>query len=909
MLPAESVLRRFVQAKIAASGEHAGSGPPTPLWSGLALRLAQLGTRESVDLAHQLLAQTTAATSSPHPAQAAQLGEAARTIFRWSRSAGVLDWFRGRCAELVCRTFETEPSVSEALLRECITPESLRADGYEVLRRIAESVPQLVATAPQFVRDLYVAAFTFREESQESTHLGGTVMRLSSNRKQDYELGLYLLKKHFPRFLAENLFESTAALVTIVEVYISREHSPSVPEEAQPFSLGNMPLRLVRDWSSIWESTYTTDEALEMLTMWEGCVDSHIRDGRTKVGDVLRHVSSGTGYAVFWRRILRIAARSPQSAGLQLTELLFCVPILSSFDTHEPAMQFLSSVFPHLSVETRTAVEHLIVRIADPIGDQTLSAQQLQRRMLDALGKVNIVTPEAAQCLAALPQLEAKGSNSETPRSRRRYVPNSSGSGDQEASAISTALARLESYRPVDDGSPSDEDLSVFVSAVRDVQQLQTIDLTGSEQLGIDRALASACESAARWAPLDSDAFRLSRYVLMGAATHESPRAIAQSASQEDSMGWADAPRISAAAGLCFLARHDGGLSDDGLALLRELSTDPVRSVRFQTVRHVHLLAATNPACMWTILRERAASETDRGVLEALAGSLDCLRHRMPSDVTTLLLGLLARLPRSGQYSRARESAATILAAIYADCDNADAKVYVLRNIDTSSDWNGLLFALRARLVHWVNDTSRNDDGRRKRAWQLAEAFGDVALKEFSLLEPMLAEQRALSDDEYERFKLVARSLKGLADQLYFASGAYRPRHSGINSEPEAQPDLTIFLADARQLVERLSFVGIPGVAYHLALVMKHVASVEPRFALVMLAQIVKSGEKYAFQADSQAVQVATDVVKLYLATHRALLQADQVARRALLDMLDVFVRAGWPAAHAVTYNLGEIFQ
>jgi hypothetical protein len=50
-------------------------------------------------------------------------------------------------------------------------------------------------------------------------------------------------------------------------------------------------------------------------------------------------------------------------------------------------------------------------------------------------------------------------------------------------------------------------------------------------------------------------------------------------------------------------------------------------------------------------------------------------------------------------------------------------------------------------------------------------------------------------------------------------------------------------------------------------------------------------------------------LVERYLAEHRALFREDAACRQALLEMLDIFVKAGWPAARQLTYRLDEVFR
>ena len=57
------------------------------------------------------------------------------------------------------------------------------------------------------------------------------------------------------------------------------------------------------------------------------------------------------------------------------------------------------------------------------------------------------------------------------------------------------------------------------------------------------------------------------------------------------------------------------------------------------------------------------------------------------------------------------------------------------------------------------------------------------------------------------------------------------------------------------------------------------------------------------------AADLVVRLVERYLAEYRELLQDNPECREALIELLDTFVRAGWPAARQLTYRLEDIFR
>ena len=59
----------------------------------------------------------------------------------------------------------------------------------------------------------------------------------------------------------------------------------------------------------------------------------------------------------------------------------------------------------------------------------------------------------------------------------------------------------------------------------------------------------------------------------------------------------------------------------------------------------------------------------------------------------------------------------------------------------------------------------------------------------------------------------------------------------------------------------------------------------------------------------ASAAGLVVEIVEQYLAEYRPLLREDTKCRQALIEVLDLFVQAGWPSARRITYRLEDIFR
>jgi hypothetical protein len=57
------------------------------------------------------------------------------------------------------------------------------------------------------------------------------------------------------------------------------------------------------------------------------------------------------------------------------------------------------------------------------------------------------------------------------------------------------------------------------------------------------------------------------------------------------------------------------------------------------------------------------------------------------------------------------------------------------------------------------------------------------------------------------------------------------------------------------------------------------------------------------------AQDIVLRIVRRYLADQRALLQNDDECQRALREIPETFIEAGWPAAQQLAYRIDEIHR
>lgn len=71
----------------------------------------------------------------------------------------------------------------------------------------------------------------------------------------------------------------------------------------------------------------------------------------------------------------------------------------------------------------------------------------------------------------------------------------------------------------------------------------------------------------------------------------------------------------------------------------------------------------------------------------------------------------------------------------------------------------------------------------------------------------------------------------------------------------------------------------------------------DPRGVLLRIARTVRASRVNGYQYDSMAANLVVSLVERFLAKYSYLLQEDDECRKAIIEVLDIFVEPGWPGA------------
>ncbi|MCP5488593.1 MAG: ATP-binding protein [Verrucomicrobia bacterium] len=935
----DKALRRVLQALRVVEAET----PPrdTAIDEGWVQTVRVLAADCSDDLSYELGTWTERALrrvkQEPKESLRRDYGQIARDLFRWiweRRKASDGARFDGQGSRLmlplVTETFGTDPVVSRAILEPVL--ELLRVDGFPIdfVYRLADEVPNIWPHDPEFASLIYSAVFSRTESSEEKTNMGPPVLPMISTRRQDYRMCFYVLKQHFPAFIKACPIVAAHTALQVIEAYVQTEHidlKENIPV-AEDFLFRGGTARFVQDLSWIWNQGLSRrkDEIEIAGTLFTYIRDLAEKDDTKQLDEFLDIFRDDARAGFAWGQLLLAGAEKPSTLGIRLFDLFVAKPIRTHSETCYQLGECLKTTYPHLSVAQRTAIEKALLEV--PAGEDPEDAEYRARdrdKILGCIPEALIATSEAIMLIRALKETDKLPANepSEQFTSEWRNYSTDDFLKEKGADITKPANIQLRNFEEklkafVSDHrnkKPTPADVSAFLPQLQEVWKL--LSNPGDAETPVIEYLwncvSEATATAARGCERpDSDEYRLCREILIRSAHHEKPTPDPKCDEKYTFPHWSPAPRNEAAQGLPWLAVWNKN-DLDVVKTLRRLANDPVPSVRFLAITETWRLNGNYEKECFEILNDVASREQNLVVLSGLSDSIghlvgkhehecvvilkriyDNIRSEKSDTLLQQLVDIVVWLALSQANTWARE----IMESFLAD------PVSHPRELQRAT-----LEVLELLTPQWTSRDDCRPQTERSKAW-LIRAIHAAAdgLRNFC---------ESKTDPNSEEAQKIAHGLYGVIDEVvtrtYFAAGLFK---ESKNNPPVSFEELHRYFTEMRPVLEEVlnvSNVARGGMlaaptAHHFMQLLNGVLACDPKVVLGMATRVVKASLSGSFQFDSMAVREVVSLVESILSDHRVDAR-DQESLQYLLDLLDIFVDAGWPEALNLAWRLDEVFR
>lgn len=905
-----------------------GAGP----WSVLAEKLSEEMSLERAYLIQRLLSLLLESPNLLTEKQLYSCGTAARRLlaFAWGQPMRN-SWLVLRALEAVCRTFGSDCQASANLLRHALEQDHLEEFGYEEMPKISSEILAIVPFDPEFAIEIYKRTFEYKESSTEETHSGGQILSFITTRKQNYEGALFHLALAFPHFLNISPEYAIQALVVVLETY-AYSHPYRIRDKRlarQSFTFQEYQAYFERDYSTTWDSDLDQhDDPIKMLNAFSdylNVVATH-SDNSKLLEQIIGWIGQYNHLAVLWRKLLVCGTSHPQNIGIAIKSLAWASPILLEGGTVNEAARFISAIYPFLSKTERKQVEKAILSIPDFLNEGR--AERLRNFHLQSIPPELLASAKAKRVLNEITAIKVD------PNTGHQQVDLPDWMSHEERGDL-RATASQHEVQIMDQTTLVKEFIQSNIRSKHDTENIHRImenlvtNLTNADEVnpGIfesaTNSIIEACEAITRIEEFscESETGQFVREILlMVAKYHKPPHHPEGDKSFDDRIfGEIPAPRVRAAHGLILIARRRDCMNEAVHNAILSLSTDPVPAVRFQIAQNCDVLYGSAPQLMWQLIEHFSQQEKSKGVLQGLLKHP--LRRLLDTETDRIVeaTGIIFNKAQNDDWGNVQERCARLFLRAYLLYGHELGRQRVIEILKNPIEYHNATHRILLNLRNPLSADS--SDPNRKHIRSLAlQIFASLVRTLHDIVEnydldnqqPIFTE---LPSDEQGQIRNLAQLINAIGSEVYFASGAFAEKEINQTGRKLALLEKEHFLREFEPIFSDLAEIagirlfghGFGGTTHKIIETLQSLVPANPSQVFYWLGQFIQASKKTGYQYEPLAAKQVVKIIRLYLAQYRDIIQNEH--QETLIEILDVFVEAGWPEAIQLTYRLDEVFR
>jgi hypothetical protein len=898
--------------------------------------LSKLADKLSLQFVNEYVAVLNIASEGSSGSEGRVIGVAAQKFLRWlwslaanldrQQAISLANVGAARVLPVVLRFYESDPEGTKHIVLDVLNRLGSPTSGSNEAFWLVHEIRSIMEYDPALAVETITRLYGRDETSNETTEMGGgPVFRLTGTRKQDFESAIYGLQPAFQTFLDLAPIYAARAAIACVNVEIGRKQKTNVAGSQEfTFQFAGRQVKYRSDYSEIWDHGAREYGSLNLLAA------ALFRAGDNVANEAMRNVGAaiigtiadGADYAVTWKRLLETAMTNPNVFYEYVVELLAAPKLISAPETTIAAGNLLTSFYGKGAVRQKdgAAIEAAIAAIpATDIIVRYEKPESIRNRLLMCIPREQLQSNDLrtlANNLAA-----------EEVRKNEPYVRFSGG-------AMPFSTEDWLRDEGVDTKHPSSVEILAAVKPVQEFEQRFVNETPGPEEstrmesllltlrdliaanhpegpLG-EHARGTICAAAETILKndkllKDSSLVLLCRSIVLEGASDPSPTFDPKYHLPFDMPSWGSpSPRIEAAQGLSHYL-WNWGLDEDGVSALEVLSRDKVPAVRYQVAVGMQgFYKQQDIKNFWLFAESMLRNETTTGVMLALVATLGWIAGKEPDKVVSLLSTAITKGLPATERHELTASLLQILTGLAVARSNSAANDQLLRFEAEPVKYHKELSAELLQAAYYLDPQKTAEFEVRSRARKLLER---VVEKIYLALQAVF--EGPGSEGKGPALSELLQLLDHVAFRLYLVLDVNHQLRNGSAGLDDSERSNLYF--ELKPLIElltsRSSIPGshhlAPGTAHHLMEMLNGVLAYDPAYVVTYAAAVCRASSALSYQFDAMAVAELVKLVEHVLADHKEILRETPVAN-ALGEMLDLFVRAGWPQAMQLTFRLDQ---
>ncbi|MDP8212783.1 MAG: ATP-binding protein [Candidatus Zapsychrus exili] len=842
---------------------------------------------------------------------------------------------------LVCKTFGSGTKEAKKILSGILKRVGSSSFIIREIYSLCGEIDSIWLYDPDFVIAIYKTVFGYEEKSQGMTVMRGGILSLTSTKRQDYEGCYYILNKKFPNFLAQCPIQATKAMVEAVNIIVKRKELSKWKKKSYPiqwFQFFDIKAKYLEDRSSVWADREYRREHFKMLGDFTNYLDKLGQKNDVVslnlIKSLLVEIARINEVAFIWKRLLRLCSKNPSVFTQLLLPLFKSTSILINRDTTYEAGEALRIGFVYLGKKDREEIENILLKLPEHIKGKNNKDRltELRNTLLscipkDILSEVSKQTLNEAEKFAKIFPNEPEMKNiefSSKPYTNIDWLKEQKANLEADSSKkILDLVAPIKSFQEKFlNGIPIKEEINGILRNVLELKkELENKDIAYDELVKQDvlTDLTSVCIRISRNDELsgESKILKLCEEVFVLAAKNQFPKYDKKYHDKFDSPHWGPSPRIEAAEGIMNLTKRKEFVTENNLKLIKDLSTDLVPAVRYNIIRRLHFLYRIAEKEMWNVAVHTAKRENTNGVLVALAVSMGVFARLKTNSVLDIFDIICKRKSikerkASGVHNDPCVSAATQLVLLDSNKrSNLKIKVYEKSPLKYFDELQQVAISAINYLTIGFDEKEHkeiNTELVRKRTRRILSRLLVSASDGFRKLYKRYGknkwpeDRKTLAIGLYDIIDIIAR-------WLYF-SATSENRKTCLYDEQIQQ-----YYFEIKSLINQIILVGStkeaflhPGTTHYLMQLCNIVIKYDPIGVIRITEALCKASEMHGYALDSMAIGEVVKLVEVYIADFKEILQ-DKRNILSLMNILNIFIKAGWPGAIKLAIRLDEIWR
>lgn len=850
----------------------------------------------------------------------AHLGTASRALMDYAFDARGGESLMPLAIGFVAKTFGTDPALSGELVERLIEPARMAQHAASDMHWLAHDIEQITPHDQALVVEIYDRVFSHTIAEDGPTNLGGSkILALTSNRRQDFKMAQWGLKEAFPAFAASHPLPAAEAAIRVSRGYILRQHPLTEPEEVRSMTIGNQVGRITLDYSYIWAAQHRAQHSDDAIEVIDGLVDMLLRATDTEAIAIADRLIADNEHGWLWNRLLWVANQRRGPLATKMWPWAARTELLRSLDTMKPAIDLLASQYGQRTAAERHDLEARVIAETFPTSNKPEEAAlYFQRKVFGAIGVDNLLSQAAKDVVTAAVSAGEAVQNDDAYREfGGQWIERDSHGWLQEKgvdvksevnASILEAIGACEHAVLQDDA-----DTELKLSAARELQGTLVAGSTSAHPLimayGLEKLPWTIERATVDWkivsALTDPQCEEIDGIIEYTTAT-------LGSLTLDDSK-MSDRARENVAGVILNIVRRAPATANKYEAQIRAFAIDQSSDVRHEVARKVGYFWKADRTLLWELVEGFVANETDERVLVATLSFLIQASSDEPKRIGSLVQTLLSRtnVAKGSGRDTFHEGIGTLVFHLWVRHGQAAAKDVINGWLADRTKFKSELrhgsFSIREGLVLGYDNDDAQDQRTRGRAQSLAFEVIDSAARGLEAYVALPSDQQ--TDARNTNASDDAALLDTMSDQFFFAVGAPEVRKG---EPPHTLGELDYrkrYLDDNYRTFQRVGDVGTPKTVYYMMQLLDFLSPADETkvFDLARHA-LLNAGKLHGYQNESLAADQLVNMIGRTIADHREVFD-DTDRRIALVEVLEAFVDAGWPAARRLLYRLPDALR